>query len=194
MLSSFVIAFLTRSKCLLISWLQSPSTEILYFAHWHALCDFFGHPSLTVTKVRTSILPHFLKKASQVLGLAVKKYNWNCLEINYISSLSHPSTLLATGKLRHKAWENLLCLSGTTPSFYWCRSGAQRGVGLDQSQRKLGTELSSNASSTRSLSFINSPGSFFSKLNSIAPKRRSRRSCVPAICLLCLLKCTCKDS
>ena len=28
-LSSFVIAFLPRSKCLLISWLQSPSTVIL---------------------------------------------------------------------------------------------------------------------------------------------------------------------
>ena len=29
MLSSFLIAFLPRSKCLLISWLQSPSTVIL---------------------------------------------------------------------------------------------------------------------------------------------------------------------
>ena len=29
MLSSFVIAFLLRSKCLLISWLQSPSAVIL---------------------------------------------------------------------------------------------------------------------------------------------------------------------
>ena len=29
MLSSFVIAFLPRSNCLLISWLQSPSTVIL---------------------------------------------------------------------------------------------------------------------------------------------------------------------
>ena len=29
MLSRFVIAFLPRSKCLLISWLQSPSTVIL---------------------------------------------------------------------------------------------------------------------------------------------------------------------
>ena len=29
MLSRFVTAFLPRSKCLLISWLQSPSTEIL---------------------------------------------------------------------------------------------------------------------------------------------------------------------
>ena len=29
MLSSFVIAFLTRSKCLLISWLQSPSVMIM---------------------------------------------------------------------------------------------------------------------------------------------------------------------
>ena len=29
MLSSFVIAFLPRSRCLLISWLQSPSTVIL---------------------------------------------------------------------------------------------------------------------------------------------------------------------
>ena len=29
MLSSFVIAFLPRSKCLLISWLQSPSAVIL---------------------------------------------------------------------------------------------------------------------------------------------------------------------
>ena len=29
MLSSLVIAFLPRSKCLLISWLQSPSTVIL---------------------------------------------------------------------------------------------------------------------------------------------------------------------
>ena len=29
MLSRFVIAFLPRSKCLLISWLQSPSTEIM---------------------------------------------------------------------------------------------------------------------------------------------------------------------
>ena len=29
MLSRFVIAFLPRSKCLLISWLQSPSTMIL---------------------------------------------------------------------------------------------------------------------------------------------------------------------
>ena len=29
MLSRFVVAFLPRSKCLLISWLQSPSTVIL---------------------------------------------------------------------------------------------------------------------------------------------------------------------
>ena len=29
MLSRFVIAFLRRSKCLLISWLQSPSTVLL---------------------------------------------------------------------------------------------------------------------------------------------------------------------
>ena len=29
MLSSFVVAFLPRSKCLLISWLQSPSAVIL---------------------------------------------------------------------------------------------------------------------------------------------------------------------
>ena len=29
MLSEFVIAFLPKSKCLLISWLQSPSTVIL---------------------------------------------------------------------------------------------------------------------------------------------------------------------
>ena len=29
MLSRFVIAFLPKSKCLLISWLQSPSTVIL---------------------------------------------------------------------------------------------------------------------------------------------------------------------
>ena len=29
MLSSFVIAFIPRSKCLLISWLQSPSAMIL---------------------------------------------------------------------------------------------------------------------------------------------------------------------
>ena len=29
MLSTFVIAFLPRSKCLLISWLQSPSARIL---------------------------------------------------------------------------------------------------------------------------------------------------------------------
>ena len=31
MLSSLVIAFLPRSKCLLISWLQSPSAMILEF-------------------------------------------------------------------------------------------------------------------------------------------------------------------
>ena len=43
------------------------------------------------------------KKASEVLGLAVKKYNWNCSEVNYISRLSHPCTLLAIGELRHKA-------------------------------------------------------------------------------------------
>ena len=29
MLSQFVIAFLPRSKCLLLSWLQSPSTVVL---------------------------------------------------------------------------------------------------------------------------------------------------------------------
>ena len=50
MLSRFVIAFLSRSKCLLISWLQSPSTVILeppptpnkichcfYFFHFYLL-------------------------------------------------------------------------------------------------------------------------------------------------------------
>ena len=33
MLSSFVIAFLSRSKCLLISWLQSPSAVILVYIY-----------------------------------------------------------------------------------------------------------------------------------------------------------------
>ena len=37
MLSRFVIAFLPRSKCLLMSWLQSPSAVILE----HISCDFY---------------------------------------------------------------------------------------------------------------------------------------------------------
>ena len=36
MLSRLVITFLPRSKCLLISWLQSPSAPLLY---WHKLCN-----------------------------------------------------------------------------------------------------------------------------------------------------------
>ena len=46
MLSRFVIAFLPRSKCLLISWLQSPSAVIL---------EPKKRKSLTVFNVSTSI-------------------------------------------------------------------------------------------------------------------------------------------
>ena len=41
MLSRFVIAFLPRSKCLLISWLESPSAVILY--HIHIKITQIGH-------------------------------------------------------------------------------------------------------------------------------------------------------
>ena len=48
MLSRFVIAFLPRSKCLLISWLQSLSSMIssfhVLFGH---LCHYFVHKGLS---------------------------------------------------------------------------------------------------------------------------------------------------
>ena len=55
MLSRFIIAFLPRSKCLLISWLQSPSAVIL---------EPKEIKSVTVTPVSTSI-------CHEVLGLDV---------------------------------------------------------------------------------------------------------------------------
>ena len=46
MLSRFVIAFLPRSKCLLISWLQSPSTVILKPKKIKSITVFIVSPSI----------------------------------------------------------------------------------------------------------------------------------------------------
>ena len=46
MLSSFVIAFLPRSKCLLISWLQSPSAMILELKKINSLTVCIVSPSI----------------------------------------------------------------------------------------------------------------------------------------------------
>ena len=45
-LSRLVIDFLTRSKCLLISWLQSPSVVILEPKKIKSLTDFIVSPSI----------------------------------------------------------------------------------------------------------------------------------------------------
>ena len=49
MLSSFVIVFLWRSKCLLISWLQSPST-VIFGAQENKVCHCFNFPHLFAMK------------------------------------------------------------------------------------------------------------------------------------------------
>ena len=46
MLSRFVIAFLPRSKCLLISWLQSPSAVILEPKKRKSITVFIVSPSI----------------------------------------------------------------------------------------------------------------------------------------------------
>ena len=46
MLSSLVIAFLPRSKCLLISWLQSPSAVILQPKKIKSITVFIVSPSI----------------------------------------------------------------------------------------------------------------------------------------------------
>ena len=46
MLSRLVIAFLPRSKCLLISWMQSPSAEILEPNKIKSLTVFIVFPSI----------------------------------------------------------------------------------------------------------------------------------------------------
>ena len=50
MLSRFVIAFLSRSKCLLISWLQSPSAVILEANEIKSVSIFF--PNLFAMKLK----------------------------------------------------------------------------------------------------------------------------------------------
>ena len=45
-LSRFVIAFLPRSKCLLISWLQSPSAVLLEPKKVKSVSVFIVHPSI----------------------------------------------------------------------------------------------------------------------------------------------------
>ena len=42
MLSRFVIAFLSRKKCLFISWLQSPSV-VIFEAQENEICHCFHH-------------------------------------------------------------------------------------------------------------------------------------------------------
>ena len=46
MLSRLVITFLPRSKCLLISWLQSPSAVILELKKIKSVTVFFDSPSI----------------------------------------------------------------------------------------------------------------------------------------------------
>ena len=58
MLSRFVIAFLPRSKCLLISWLQSPSTVIL---------ELKKIKSLTVSTVSPSICHEVMGPDAMIL-------------------------------------------------------------------------------------------------------------------------------
>ena len=63
MLSRFVLAFLTRSKCLLISWLQSPSA-VIFEAQENKICQeplfplrslHFSSKSLTISRIVKSI-------------------------------------------------------------------------------------------------------------------------------------------
>ena len=53
MLSRFVMTFLPRGKCFLISWLQSPSTVILE-------ADCLGSNSISTTYYWDLLLPQFL--------------------------------------------------------------------------------------------------------------------------------------
>ena len=81
MLFRLVITFLPRSKCLLISWLQSPSavilepkTELLAVQKWRA-----AERSYPTSKVRSSScedIPHLQGKEQQLhfAGAAVKRY------------------------------------------------------------------------------------------------------------------------
>ena len=58
MLSTFVIAFLPRSKCLLISWLQSPSAGIL---------ESKKRKSVTVSTVSSSICHEMMGPDAMIL-------------------------------------------------------------------------------------------------------------------------------
>ena len=54
MLSSFVIAFLPRSRCLLISWLQSPSAVILELKKIKSVTVSIVSPSICLNNARFS--------------------------------------------------------------------------------------------------------------------------------------------
>ena len=95
MLSRFVIALLPRSKCLLISWLQAPSTLIL-------------EPK-KIKYVTASLFPHLF---------AVKWWDWiswsQCFECWVLSQLFHsPLSSSSRGSLVPLCFRLFGCLEGT---------------------------------------------------------------------------------
>ena len=80
MLSRFVIVFLPRSKCLLISWLQSLSTAILDLnkggCSWNEMCKW---------KIRISV-SNVLKHKFNVLTICICFHSWSLLWVLYNSS------------------------------------------------------------------------------------------------------------
>ena len=67
MLSRFVIAFLPSSKCLLISWLQSPSAVILEPKKVKSLTVSIVSPSICHEVIITPVAVNFPSKLGSVL-------------------------------------------------------------------------------------------------------------------------------
>ena len=91
MLSRFITAFLPQSKCLLISWLQSPST-VDFGAQENKICHHFHHFVMTyVYRNKQLLCSHF------DLPLGYSKWPWFIRSIDLISLIS---VFLVTG-LKH---------------------------------------------------------------------------------------------
>ena len=97
MLSRFVIAFLPRSKCLLISWLQSPSAVIL---------DPKKIKSATVSNVSPTISYEVMRPAAMIFVFWMLRFKPTCSlsSFTFITGRGYLSDLVSLAGTRQGSW------------------------------------------------------------------------------------------
>ena len=113
MLSRLVMAFLPRSKCLLISWLQLPSAVFLEPRKWVSYCSHEVKRCLLLERKVMTNLDSILKNGDIILLTKVCRllwfFLWSCMDvrIGLWRRLSAEELMLLNCGVGEDSWESL---------------------------------------------------------------------------------------